>query len=202
VNFKKARAMYQFYLLWLILFINITAGIALISNLSPMAQSQAGLTVLTAGTLVFAASLFNGIGRIFWASLSDRLGRKNVFLLMLGTQIPVFLLLPKVTAVPVFGALCCYILFCYGGGFATMPCFAADTFGPKNIGGIYGPILLAWGAAGVVGPMLMERIFQASGNFGTALHFAAILLAVGFLLTTLYRHPFFSPAENSCPVSS
>ena len=197
VDFKKACTMYQFYLLWLILFINITAGIALISNLSPMAQAQAGLTVITAGTLVFVASLFNGIGRIFWASLSDRLGRKNVFLLMLGTQIPVFLLLSKVTSVPLFGALCCYILFCYGGGFATMPSFAADTFGPENIGGIYGPILLAWGVAGVVGPMLMERIYQASGNFGTALNIASVLLSVGFLLTILYRHPSFTPPKQT-----
>jgi OFA family oxalate/formate antiporter-like MFS transporter len=199
VDFKKARGMYQFYLLWLILFINVTAGIALISNLSPMAQAQVGLTVLTAGTLVFVASLFNGIGRMFWASLSDKLGRKNVFLLILGTQIPVFLLLPKVTSVPLFGALCCYILFCYGGGFATMPCFATDTFGPKNIGSIYGSILLAWSVAGVVGPMLMERIKQISGNFGSALNIASILLVMGFLLTTLYRHP---PNQSACQPSS
>ena len=189
VDFKTARTMYQFYLLWFVLFINVTAGIALISNLSPLAQAQLGLSAVSAGTLLFVASLFNGAGRIFWASLSDRIGRKSVFLLIFGTQIPVFVLLPMITSPILFGMLCCYILLCYGGGFATMPSFAADTFGPKNIGSIYGPILLSWGIAGVVGPMLMEYIKQVSNNFNTALFIAAGMLVIGFILTLLYRKP-------------
>src|SRR3989339_90657 len=189
VDFKTARTIYQFYLLWFVLFINVTAGIALISNLSPLAQAQLGLSAVSAGTLLFVASLFNGAGRIFWASLSDRIGRKSVFLLIFGTQIPVFVLLPMITSPILFGMLCCYILLCYGGGFATMPSFAADTFGPKNIGSIYGPILLSWGIAGVVGPMLMEYIKQVSNNFNTALFIAAGMLVIGFILTLLSRKP-------------
>jgi OFA family oxalate/formate antiporter-like MFS transporter len=189
VDLKGAMKMYQFYLLWLILFINVTSGIALISNLSPMAQSQIGLTAVTAGTIVFITSMFNGLGRIFWASLSDKLGRKLVFLLILGTQIPLFILLPSVSSAVLFTILCCYILACYGGGFATMPSFAADTFGPKNMGNIYGKILLAWGIAGVVGPILMERIKVATDSFAVALYIAAGMLAVGFILALLYRRP-------------
>jgi len=189
IDFKTARSMCQFYLLWFILFINVTAGIALISNLSPMAQSQMHLTAVSAGTLILVASLFNGFGRIFWAAISDRIGRKNVFLLIFGTQIPVFIFLPQVTSLILFGAFCCYILFCYGGGFATMPSFTTDTFGPRNIGGIYGPILLSWGIAGVVGPMMMEYIKQLSNSFSTALLIASGMLIIGFFLTLMYRKP-------------
>jgi MFS transporter, OFA family, oxalate/formate antiporter len=189
VDFQAARRMYQFYLLWAILFINVTAGIALISNLSPMAQAQLGLSAIAAGSLVFVSSVFNGLGRICWASLSDRLGRQLTFLLILGTQIPVFAALPRVHDQWLFGALCCYILFCYGGGFATMPAFAVDTFGTRNIGSIYGPILFAWGVAGVVGPLLMEFVHKTSGSFGAALLIAAGFLGLGFVLTALYRKP-------------
>jgi OFA family oxalate/formate antiporter-like MFS transporter len=189
VDFRTARSMYQFYLLWGVLFVNVTAGIALLSNLSPMAQSQVGLDALAAGTLILVCSLFNGLGRVCWACLSDKVGRKRTFLLILGTQVPAFVLLPRVTDVWLFGALCCYVLFCYGGGFATMPAFAVDTFGPKNIGSIYGPILLAWGVAGVVGPVLMEAINKSSGHFDTALLIAAGMLVLGFALTVLYRKP-------------
>jgi OFA family oxalate/formate antiporter-like MFS transporter len=179
----------QFYILWVVLCINITAGIALLSNLSPMAQAQLQVNAVTAGTLIFVGSLFNGLGRIFWASLSDKLGRKTVFILILTTQIPAFILLPQTNNIMVFAVLCCYILLCYGGGFATMPAFAADTFGAKNMGQIYGKILLAWSAAGVIGPMLMENIKKQSGNFSTAFYIAAGMLAAAFLIALLYRKP-------------
>lgn len=190
MDLKKALGMNQFYLLWMVLFINVTAGLALISNMSPMAQSQLGVTAVVAGTIVFVSSLFNGAGRIFWAALSDKIGRKNVFLIMLISQIPLFLLLPKVANVFIFGAMSCYILSCLGGGFATMPSFVVDTFGPKNIGGIYGKILLAWSTAGVVGPMLMEHFKKVSNSFTLALSVAAGMLCVGIVLVSLYKKPY------------
>ncbi len=189
MDLKKALGMNQFYLLWMVLFINVTAGLALISNMSPMVQSQLGVTAVVAGTIVFVSSLFNGAGRIFWAALSDKIGRKNVFLIMLISQIPVFLLLPKAANVFIFGAMSCYILSCLGGGFATMPSFAVDTFGPKNIGGIYGKILLAWSTAGVVGPMLMEHFKKVSNSFTLALSVAAGMLCLGIVLVSLYKKP-------------
>jgi MFS transporter, OFA family, oxalate/formate antiporter len=189
VDLNGALRMPQFYILWLLLFINVTAGIALISNLSPLAQDACGITAVVAGTVIFITSLFNGLGRIFWSSLSDRLGRKGVFMLILGTQVPLFFLLPQIGNVVAFTILACYILACYGGGFATMPAYAADTFGSKNMGSIYGKILLAWAAAGVAGPILMEKIKSASGSFKMAIYVAAVLLAVGFVINLLYRKP-------------
>ncbi|MFH0771983.1 MAG: OFA family MFS transporter [Candidatus Omnitrophota bacterium] len=196
VDLKTALGMKELYILWGVLFINVTAGLALISNLSPMAQAQLGVSAVLAGTIVFVSSLFNGAGRIFWASVSDKIGRKNVFLIMLISQIPLFLLLPKVTNVLFFGAISCYILSCLGGGFATMPAFAADTFGPKNIGGIYGKILLAWSTAGVVGPMLMEYFKKTSNSFALALIVAAALLCLGVVLISLYKKPKNCPSGD------
>lgn len=189
VELKTALSMPQFYILWLVLFINVTAGIALISNLSPMAQEACGITAVAAGTVVFITSLFNGLGRIFWSSLSDKLGRKVVFMIILGTQVPLFLILPSVGNVVLFAIIACYILSTYGGGFATMPAYAADTFGSKNIGNIYGKILLAWAAAGVAGPILMEKIKSAYGSFRMAIIVAAVLLVIGFIINLFYKKP-------------
>ncbi|MFA5812391.1 MAG: OFA family MFS transporter [bacterium] len=202
-DLKTALGMRQFYILWAVLFINVTAGIGLISNLSPMAQDQVGVVAAVAGTIIFVSSLFNGCGRIFWASLSDKLGRKGVFMLILGTQVPLFFIIPHVTNVWVFSALACYILACYGGGFATMPAYAAETFGCKHMGRIYGKVLLAWGAAGVVGPMLMEYIKATSGSFQTAIYVAGAMLAGGFLINLLYRNPHthIAPDESVCAIS-
>jgi len=189
VDAKTAFGMPQFYILWAILCVNIAAGLALLSNLSPMAQKQLAIDPKKAGTVLLIGSLFNGLGRIFWASLSDKIGRKTTFFLILGTQIPAFLALPYASSYTVFVALCCYILACFGGGFATMPAYAADTFGPKNMGGIYGKILLAWGLAGVIGPMVMEAVYKKTQTFATALMVAAGLLVVGFLINVFYRKP-------------
>ena len=189
VDFAGALSMPQFYILWVVLFLNISAGIALISNLSPIAQEQVGLGAIAAGTLVSVCSLFNGLGRIFWAAISEKIGRKPVFLLILGTQVPLLFILPHISSVVLFCVICCYIFACYGGGFAVMPSFAAETFGPKNIGSIYGKILLAWGLGGIVGPMNIEW----SGTFSKALAISGCTLLVGFVIATLYRKPRLAP---------
>ena len=189
VDLGDALKMYQFYILWLLLFLNVTAGIALISNLAVMAQDACAVTAVVAGTVIFVSSLFNGLGRIFWASLSDKIGRQTVFAILFGTQVPLFFLLPHISNIYLFAVLVCYILSCYGGGFAAMPAYAADTFGANNMGRIYGKILLAWAAAGVVGPMLMEYIKTTSGTFRVAVFVAGGLLLVGFVLNLGYRKP-------------
>lgn len=189
VDLKTALSMPQFYLLWSVLFINITAGLALISNHSPMAQSQLKITAVTAGMIIFISSLFNGFGRIFWASLSDKIGRKNVFLIILISQIPAFIFLPQITSFALFVVISCYILSCLGGGFATMPAFAADTFGPKNIGNIYGKVLFAWSMGGITGPMLMEYFYKKTQSYSYAFSVIAGTLAIGVVLMVLYKKP-------------
>lgn len=202
VDLGGALSMYQFYILWLLLFLNVTAGIALISNLSVMAQDACAVTAVTAGTVIFVSSLFNGLGRIFWASLSDKIGRKTVFAILFGTQVPLFFLLPQITNIVLFSIVACYILACYGGGFASMPAYAADTFGAKNMGQIYGKILLAWAAAGAAGPMLMEYIKKSSGSFKMAVFVAGGMLIVGFVLNFSYKKPVVRVAPALTPATS
>jgi len=198
LNLSQASKMPQLYILWGILFLNVAAGIALLSNLAYMATENLGLSAAAAGTIVMMGSFCNGFGRLFWGSLSEKIGRRNVFLLIFLTQIPLFILLPQVHSYWLFALSACYILLCYGGGFGTMPSFTADTFGPKNIGAIYGVVLFAWGLAGGVGPGLMEWISAATGRFDTALYIAAGLLAAGLTLTMFYRKPKLQtdPATN------
>jgi len=189
-NARKTR---QWYMLWAMLFLNVTAGMGLLSKLSPMAQEvikaaqniddPAKLAVLGGGVLA-TASIFNGLGRLFWAAVSDKIGRKGVYMTMFLTQAILYVLLPQVTSVLVFTIIACYLLACLGGGFAVMPAFAADSFGPTNIGKIYGFILTAWGAAGVVGGFVFAEF-----NKQQSLYTAAALLVVGFVIALLFTRP-------------
>jgi len=180
-------------MLWGMLFLNISAGLGLLSQLSPMAQdvikkaSTMEITpkelALAGGAILAIASIFNGLGRLFWAWLSDTIGRKNVFMTMFVTQAILYILLPQISDKTIFTVVACYLLACYGGGFATMPAFAADSFGPGYIGKVYGIMLTAWGCAGIVGPLVFAQIK------GIAVYVAAGLLAAGFLLALSYKRP-------------
>ncbi len=184
-----------FYLLWAMLFINITAGIALISQASPMAQDlmpssmSAAEKAMQAGAILGIFAIVNGLGRLFWASASDKIGRRTVFLILFGTQAVAFYFLSSTKDMTLFTIICSYIYACYGGGFATMPAYAADVFGTKYVGRIYGWMLTAWGAAGIMGPMLFARIRQSSGNYSEALVITSIALAVAILLPILSAPP-------------
>lgn len=191
-TFERAVRTPQWWMLWGMLFLNVSAGLGLISQLSPMAQdvvrnanpgiAPAALAV-AGGTILAVASIFNGLGRLFWAWTSDAIGRRNVFIVMFVTQTVLYILLPRIGSEIVFTVIACYLLACYGGGFATMPAFAADSFGPGYIGKVYGFMLTAWGAAGIAGPLVFAQMK------GIALYVAAALLLAGFLLAFAYRRP-------------
>lgn len=185
MTFSDTLKTFQYSALWLVLFLNVTAGLALISNLSPLAQKMFHhVTPTGAGVIVIVTSICNGLGRLGWASLSEKIGRKNVFLILLSTQAILIYVLPKAPNIYVFTAISCYILSCYGGGFGTMPLFVRDAFGEKHMGANYGTLLTAWSAAGIVGPqVLMEYFAQDS------LSHAAKMLLIGFGLMALYRPP-------------
>jgi OFA family oxalate/formate antiporter-like MFS transporter len=186
----------QFALMWLVFFCNIVAGIAIISFQSPLLQDLwkninpllAPATLATYGaTLIAVSSVFNGLGRFSWGGLSDRLGQIHTFRLMLGTQVIAFIALMSVGNPWLFGALICYILLCYGGGFGVMPSFVLNTFGPRLMPVLYGCILTAWSAAGIVGPQVIAWLKDRYGPQASGYAFAlgAGLLALGFLLSLL-----------------
>jgi MFS transporter, OFA family, oxalate/formate antiporter len=191
----------QFYLLWGILFINVTAGIGILAQASPMMQDMFKRTPLEASVVVSLISLFNAGGRFMWASGSDYIGRRNTYTIFFVTQFLLFLLIPQLAASGnwwLFQASLFVVFTMYGGGFATIPAFLADIFGPQNVGAIHGALLTAWTAAAIVGPVIITELSNRAkaalppgadrvNIYDTPLQVPAGLLAVGFVLTLLVR---------------
>ncbi len=190
---REALGTWQWFALWALLFLNTTAGIAILSEAAPIAQEVGKTTAAVAATVVIAISVFNGIGRFFWAALSDFLGRKYVFLTMFLLQAVLFVVLPSTGSVVLFTVVACAIILCYGGGFGTMPAFAADYFGSAKVGQIYGLMLTAWSAAGIVGPLLISSIKDQTGSYDGAFYILAGVMLVSAILPFIVR----PPAETS-----
>ena len=191
----------QFYLLWGILFINVTAGIGILAQASPMMQDMFKRTPLQAASVVSIMSLFNAGGRFMWASGSDYIGRRNTYTLFFVVQVVLFLLMPALASNGqwwLFQAALYVVLTMYGGGFATIPAFLADIFGPQNVGAIHGALLTALSAAAIAGPVIITELSNRAkaalppgadrvNIYDTPLRVLAGLLAVGFVLTLLVR---------------
>ncbi|WP_191565640.1 OFA family MFS transporter [Metabacillus idriensis] len=159
----------RFWALWAMLFINVTCGIAIISVASPMAQDVAGLSAAAAAAMVGIMGLFNGFGRIGWASVSDYIGRPNVYTAFFAIQTVAFLLLPSISNAILFQLIIFLILTCYGGGFASIPAYIGDLFGTKQLGAIHGYILTAWAAAGLAGPLAVSWIRETTNSYSLTL---------------------------------
>src|SRR5580704_14477438 len=185
----EALKTWQWYALWLLLFLNTCAGISVISQEAPIFQELTGVTAVVAGGMVGIASLGNAVGRVFWAWLSDLITRRATFAVMFVFQILLFWFLPSITTVLLMTIITFVILMCYGGGFGTMPAFAADYFGPKNVGPIYGLMLTAWSFASAVGPLFIARMRETVGSYRGALHVIAGVMVVSTLLPILVRPP-------------
>ena len=182
---QEALTTWQWYGLWSLLFLNTTAGIAIISQAAPMTVEITGVTAATAAGIVGAISIANGAGRFLWASLSDLIGRRTIFLIMFPLQAVLFALLPRVQDFALFTGLACAILLCYGGGFGTLPAFTADRFGAENVGSIYGLMLTAWSVAGVLGPMLIAELRESTGQYADALYVIAGLMLVSTIIPAM-----------------
>jgi len=165
----EALRTWQWWALWALLFLNVTAGISLISQESPIFQEVAKVSAAIAAGMVGIVSIGNAVGRIFWAWTSDAITRRWAFVAMFAVSF--------------------VILMCYGGGFGTMPAFAADYFGSKNVGPIYGLMLTAWGCASAFGPLLIAHLRQSSGSYGSGLHIIAGIMAVSMILPILVSPP-------------
>jgi len=180
---------WQWWALWLLLFLNTSAGISIISQESPMFQEIGRASVIVAAGMVGIAAIGNALGRIFWAWVSDAITRRWTFVAMFLLQVGLFWMLPSLSSVTTLTILSFIILMCYGGGFGTMPAFAADYFGSKNVGPIYGLMLTAWGSASAFGPLLIAHMRQSSGSYTSGLHVIAGIMAVSTLLPILVSAP-------------
>jgi len=201
VDRNTAVGTVQFYLLWGILFVNVTAGIGILAQASPMMQDLFQKSALEAGAVVSLISIFNAGGRFLWASSSDYIGRRNTYSIFFIVQLVLFSLIPGFAAGGswfIFLASLFVVFTMYGGGFATIPAFLADIFGPDNVGAIHGAVLTAWSAAAVAGPVIITELSNrakaalAPGAsrihiYDMPLRVLAVLLAVGFLLTLMVR---------------
>jgi OFA family oxalate/formate antiporter-like MFS transporter len=177
----------RFIMLWLLFFIQVTCGIAVISAASPMAQEIAGLNATQAAAMIGLMGLFNGLGRLGWSSFSDLIGRPATFMAFCVVQGAAFFALPLITQPLVFQATVFLIISCYGGGFATMPAYLSDLFGTKNLAVIYGYMLTAWSAAGIAGPMLTAFVRAHSGGFEGTLRYGAAGFVIALVLAILVR---------------
>jgi nitrate/nitrite transporter NarK len=209
VSRNEALRTKQFYLLWGILFINVTAGIGILAQASPMMQDMFSRTPLQAAAVVLLISIFNAGGRFMWASASDYIGRRSTYATFFLAQLVLFVLILRFAADGqwVLFEISLFAVFTmYGGGFATIPAFLADIFGPQNVGAIHGALLTAWSAAAIAGPMIITELSNRAKAalppgaervhiYDTPLHVLAALLAVGFALTLLVR-PLRQPAYD------
>ena len=192
INYELGGALktWQWYALWALLFLNVTAGIAIISEADPIAQEVSGVEPWLAAWLVSIISIGNAAGRFLWAWLSDAIGRKWVFLTMFLLQAALFFLIPVIGASFFLLAVLSFIIVsCYGGGFGTMPAFNADYFGSQNVGKIYGLMITAWGFAGVLGPQLISIMYDATQSYAGAFRIIAGIMLVSAIVPFIVRPP-------------
>jgi len=193
----EALGTWQWWALWMILFLNTCAGISIISQEAPMFQELAAVSAVAAAGMVGIVSIGNEFGRVFWAWVSDSLTRRATFVVMFLLQVLLFWIFPSISSVALLTVVAFIVLVCYGGGFGTMPAFAADYFGAKNVGPIYGLMLTAWGFASAFGPLLIAHMRQASGSYRGALHVIAGVMLASILLPMIVSPPQRAGARES-----
>ena len=185
-----------FIVTWIVFFFNIAAGISVISFQSSLLQDVWSFadptvepeTLAAYGAMLIAvSSMFNGGGRLLWGMVADRIGRARVFRILLASQMVVFGVLMTERDPIVFSALVCYVLLCFGGGFAVMPSFIADVFGTKRMSSVYGAILTAWAAAGLIGPLYVGYLKDVYPDRAVMYCFliGILMLGLGWVFTYL-----------------
>jgi len=200
VHVDQAIRTVPFYVLWAVLFLNVTAGIGILEQASPMIQEmfKGAVKASAAAGFVGLLSLFNMAGRFGWSSLSDRIGRKATYGIFFTLGPLLYVTLPyagRIGSVTLFVACAALILTMYGGGFATIPAYLSDLFGTQYVGAIHGRLLTAWSAAGVAGPVLVnyireyqiERGIPAAQAYNVTMYLMAALLVIGFFANVAVR---------------
>ncbi|GAA1912561.1 L-lactate MFS transporter [Streptantibioticus ferralitis] len=195
----------QFWMLWVVLCLNVTAGIGILEKAAPMVMdffSGTSTPVSTAAAAGFVAllSLANMIGRIFWSALSDLVGRKNIYRCYLGFGALMYLVIALVGngSKPLFIIAAMVVLSCYGGGFATVPAYLKDLFGTYQVGAIHGRLLTAWSVAGVAGPLIVNAIADTekhAGRTGPGLYTTSLSVMIGLLVVGFVANELIRPVD-------
>jgi MFS family permease len=220
VSAATAIRLPQFWLLWVVLCFNVTAGIGILEKAQPIYQDffattgPAPVIAAAAGAFVSILSLANMLGRFVWSSTSDVVGRKNIYRMYLGVGALLYLvilLLGEGNKV-IFLIASMLILSFYGAGFATVPAYLKDLFGTYQVGAIHGRLLTAWSAAGVLGPLIVNAVVEAQGDvagpskYTVSFSIMIGLLVIGFVANELIRpidpKHYVSDAERAAPEGS
>jgi MFS family permease len=200
VSVDEAWRTPQFWLLWVVLCMNVTAGIGVLGQASPMIQEifSGRVSAAAAAGFVGLISLFNMIGRFFWAGTSDYIGRRNTYMIFFALGIVLYSSVPTLGhagSLPLFVAAFAVILSMYGGGFATIPAYLRDVFGTLHVGAVHGRLLTAWSVAGVLGPQLMTYIrdyqlkhgVPKAQTYSVTMYIMCVLLLIGFICNFCMR---------------
>jgi MFS family permease len=205
VSARNAIRTPQFWCLWIVLCFNVTAGIGILEKAQPMIldffrETKTPVAPAVAGGFVALLSLANMLGRIFWSSISDLIGRKNIYRVYLGAGALIYLIITQTTndSKVMFIVCTIVILSFYGAGFATIPAYLRDLFGTYQVGAIHGRLLTAWSVAGVLGPLIINWIAdsqKAAGHSGPALYTTSLYIMIGLLVIGFIANEMVRPVE-------
>jgi OFA family oxalate/formate antiporter-like MFS transporter len=185
----EAMGTWQFWMLCLFLSLNSMAGISVASQAAPLFMDLSKVTALEAARMVAIVAFGNGVGRLFWSWVSDWATRKMTLFIMFLVQAVLFWLLPSLSAPTVVLVVAFLILMCYGGGYGVLPACAADYFGPRHVGPIFGFMLLTWTFAAAFGPLVFAVMRDVTGSYASVLHIVAGVMVVSMILPALLSPP-------------
>jgi MFS transporter, OFA family, oxalate/formate antiporter len=197
----EALRTWQWWALCALMSINTTAGLSVVSQAAPMFQEIGKVTAVTAAGLVGIISIGNGLGRVFWAWISDLSSRKMAFFTMFLLQAILFWTFHRISSPAVLTIVTFIILMCYGGAYGITPAFAADYFGPRNVGPIFGLMLFPWAFPAAFGPLVFAYLRQVTGGYDQALYLIACILTVAMILPMLLSPPRGHKVSQQSPVA-
>ncbi|HZF59542.1 MAG TPA: MFS transporter [Rubrobacter sp.] len=188
---RDALKTWQLYALWVVFFLNTTAGLAILSDARVMASSIGGASATLAAAFIVVISVSDAIGRLFWPALSDRIGGRAVFLAMFSLQAAAFLLMPTlaVGSLVIFCALCMAVMSCYGGGYGTISTLVGAYYGARGLGAVYASVFSAAAAASFGAPVLLARSADLLGSYYPALYATAGLMVAGAVIASMVGPP-------------
>jgi OFA family oxalate/formate antiporter-like MFS transporter len=192
----EALSTWQWWAICALMSINTMAGLSIVSQASPIFQEMGKASAATAASLVGIISIGNGAGRIFWAWVSDLTTRKTAFFLMYLIEMVLYWTYHSIGSLTILGIVTFILVMCYGGGYGITPAFAADYFGPRDVGSIFGLMMLPWAFASAFGPMLFAYRRQMDGNYTQGLYLIAGLVTVALILPILVHPPRSRKSAN------